>query len=40
MVVVTVEGVPTATEAVEAGTLTMAGDEARTEVSNCALALG
>ena len=36
------EGVPTATAAVEAavGTLTMAGDEARTEVSSCALALG
>ena len=36
------EGVPTATAAVEAavGTLTMAGDEARTDVSSCALALG
>lgn len=36
------EGVPTATAVVEAavGTLTMAGEEARTEVSSCALALG
>ena len=43
MVVVAVtEGVPTATAVVEAavGTLTMAGEEARTEVSSCALALG
>ena len=42
MVVVAVEGVPTAIAAVEVavGTLTMAGDEARTDVSNCALALG
>ena len=42
VVVAVVEGVPTATAVVEAavGTLTMAGEEARTEVSSCALALG